>query len=56
MAEVGSRQLLEAAKRLGKERGAGRCTLKVWPFNGEALGFYERLGFATRDITLETKL
>ena len=50
------RALLEAAQRLGREKGAQRLTLLVWPFNQGALAFYERLGFAARSITLEAEL
>lgn len=50
------RALLEAAQRLGKEKGARRVSLMVWPFNEEALRFYEELGFSTRSLTLEAML
>ena len=48
--------LVLAAQRAAKEKGAGRVTLMVWPFNQEALGFYEKLRFSTRSITLEAEL
>lgn len=48
--------LLDAAQCAARAKGAGRMTLLVWPFNGEALAFYEGLGFLPRSITLETEL
>lgn len=50
------RALIESVKRAAREKGAGRITLMVWPFNSDALHFYEKLGFATRSVTLEAKL
>ncbi len=50
------RALVESVKRAAGEKGAGRVTLMVWPFNSDALGFYEKLGFSTRSVTLEAKL
>ncbi len=50
------RALIESVRRAAGEKGAGRITLMVWPFNSDALRFYEKLGFATRSVTLEAKL
>jgi len=41
------RQLVDAAVQWAREQGLDRIELNVHEFDGSAVGFYERLGFAT---------
>ena len=48
--------LLEEGERQGRAFGAKRLSLTVWPFNQQALQFYQRLGLGIRSYTLEKEL
>ena len=39
--------LIEFARSYAKKRGFDRIELNMWEFNGDALGFYEAMGFTT---------
>lgn len=48
--------LLAEGERQGRAFGAKRLSLTVWPFNQQALQFYQRLGLGIRSYTLEKEL
>ena len=48
--------LLAEGERQGGAFGAKRLSLTVWPFNQQALQFYQRLGLGIRSYTLEKEL
>lgn len=41
------RALVEAARRIAREKGFPRIDLNMWSFNENALAFYESVGFTT---------
>ncbi|MBP5328432.1 MAG: GNAT family N-acetyltransferase [Spirochaetaceae bacterium] len=49
-------QLLNAAKQYGIEKGADFFRTQVFPGNVAGLRFYERNGFSTKMITIESPL
>lgn len=51
-----AKALMEEGIRRGKTFGAKRLSLTVWPFNKNAIAFYESLGLSTRNLTLEKNL
>jgi ribosomal protein S18 acetylase RimI-like enzyme len=46
--------LMRRVSELARSLGIGRVSLNVWGFNPRAIAFYERLGFRTRDLRMET--
>jgi len=52
---VGGALYEEAAAR-AKARGAHSLELHVWAFNGDAVGFYERMGMRVRSHVMERRL
>lgn len=48
--------LMDAVFDLAKSLGIQRVLLTVWAFNQRAIAFYERQGFAPRDIRMEAIL
>lgn len=48
--------LLDACRSLAAERGCYNVTLNVWAFNEGAIAFYEKNGFSTQRMILESIL
>ena len=51
-AHIGTR-LFDYVTNYGRENGFYNVTLNVWALNGDALGFYERLGLSPQKICME---
>ncbi|MGI6255399.1 MAG: GNAT family N-acetyltransferase [Acutalibacter sp.] len=51
-----AKALLAEGMKRGREFGATRMGLTVWPFNKAAIRFYENLGLTVRSLTLERNL
>lgn len=51
-----AKALLSEGVQRGKNFGAKRLGLTVWPFNRPAIHFYESLGLTIRSFTLEKNL
>lgn len=50
------RALVEAARRIAKEKDFPRIDLNMWSFNDSALAFYESVGFTTYRRYMEYNL
>lgn len=48
--------IFEKAKERAKALGATRLELMVWPFNEDAIGFYEHKGMKLRSYTYDTDI
>lgn len=51
-----AKALMEEAENSSREAGAKTLMLTVWSFNRNAVAFYEAMGMAPRNITMEKKL
>ena len=50
------RSLMERAKNLARQNGAGSLQLRVWGFNRSAIDFYQSMGMTLQSMTLEEPL
>ncbi|WP_411675805.1 N-acetyltransferase family protein [Caproicibacter sp.] len=50
------KRLLEEAKRISRQKGAGSMELMVWSFNRTAYRLYREMGMSERSVILEQRL